>query len=72
MPTPDPDGERIAHLDAIEAWGKRWPDAAALLAALITRVTIVSDDSEHLFIALGMIGFVQAANELRPLWAAIS
>ena len=26
MPTPDPDGERIAHLDAIEAWGKRWPD----------------------------------------------
>ena len=61
MPTPDPDGERIAHSDVIEAWGKRWPDAAALLAALM----IVSDDSEHLFIALGMIGFVQAANEAR-------
>ena len=64
--------EPTVDTSAIEAWQRRWPDAAALLAGLMqqTAVIVVDDgDGEGWIItALGMMGHADAANELKQIW----
>jgi hypothetical protein len=62
--------EPTVDTSAAEAWQRRWPEAAALLAGLMqqTAVVVVDDDDDWLFAALAMMGHRQAADELKAIW----
>jgi hypothetical protein len=59
--------EPTVDTTAAEAWKRRYPNAAAVLAGLLG-MTIECDDDDWLFVALAMAGHTQAADELKPIW----
>jgi hypothetical protein len=59
--------EPTVDTSAAEAWQRRWPEAAALLAKLMEQ-TIECDDDDWLLMAVSMMGHAEAAKELEEIW----